>query len=169
MTDTHSSCLVCRSLTPSHGVGCFHRRVRLMAAAVSLVSLSLQPLIGNSQQQCRLLFPLCVYADWCTVLTGGCQQLRVQQVKRLITQHSGPSRPRHSRCSQWRSRRPLIKGGLAALRSGVCGGSSSGGKQTSRCLSFWSDLAGWCSPLLSQPSSFITRRILILQMSSLRY
>lgn len=41
----------------------------------------------------RLLFPFCVYADWCTLLTGGCQQLCVLPVKRLITQHSGPSCP----------------------------------------------------------------------------
>lgn len=41
----------------------------------------------------RLLFLFCVYADWCTLLTGGCQQLRVVQGKRLITQHSGPSCP----------------------------------------------------------------------------
>lgn len=41
----------------------------------------------------RLLFLFCVYADWCALLTGGCQQLRVVQGKRLITQHSGPSCP----------------------------------------------------------------------------
>lgn len=33
---------------------------------------------------------VCVYTDWCRLMTGNCQQFRVVQVKRLITQPSGP-------------------------------------------------------------------------------
>lgn len=76
-----------------------------------------------------------VCSDWCRLLTGSCQQLRVLQVKRLITQPSGPFCPRHSCCSQSRSGRLLIKGGLAALRGGVSHSGSSGGKHTSCCSS----------------------------------
>lgn len=36
---------------------------------------------------------VCVHADWCRLLTGSCQQLRVLRVKRLITQPSGPFCP----------------------------------------------------------------------------
>lgn len=143
-TNTHS-CFVCRSLTPSHRLDCFPRHVWLVVAAVSLVSLSPQrrassPLLGtvsnNAPRRQIIISFLCV--RWLVHVAD----------RRLSTVASSPSEevnytafrpplpPRHSCWSQWRSRRLLIKGGLAALRSGVCDGSSSGGKQTSCCLSF---------------------------------
>lgn len=135
--------------------------------------------IVNSQQQCAVpsdavvtgqvpLFFLCarVDADRCTFLTGGCRQLRVVQLKRLITQHSGPF------CLPPFVLRPITFKATANQTAGwqrfaaafAIAAHLAGSKHPAVCL--FRDIWQAGAALSSSSSSFITRRIMMLEMGS---